>query len=80
MQVFRFIFLARSWASDKVYLVRRLAKLGRKAQLEDTPLAFMIYPEGTLVATDTRPISKKYADKLGIVSLTFEFSKLALVT
>ena len=68
MQVFRFIFLTRSWATDKHYLVQRLAKLGRKAQLEDTPLAFIIYPEGTLVSDDTRPISKKYADKLGIVS------------
>ena len=68
MQVFRFIFLARSWASDKHYLVSRLAKVGRKAQEENTPLAFIIYPEGTLVSKDTRPISKKFADKIGVVS------------
>ncbi|KAI5116740.1 hypothetical protein M0805_000434 [Coniferiporia weirii] len=70
MQVFRFIFLARSWASDKHYLVSKLAKLGRKAQQEDTPLAFILYPEGTLVSEDTRPISKKFADKMGIPDMT----------
>jgi lysocardiolipin and lysophospholipid acyltransferase len=68
MQFFSFIFLARSWASDRIYLVRQLALLGRRAQLHDTPLTFILYPEGTLVSRDTRPISKKYADKLGIVS------------
>ncbi|EJC98701.1 acyltransferase-domain-containing protein [Fomitiporia mediterranea MF3/22] len=70
MQIFRFIFLARSWASDKHYLVSRLAKLGRKAQLEDTPLAIIIYPEGTVPSKNTRPISKKYADKMGIEDMT----------
>lgn len=30
----------------------------------------MLYPEGTLVSKDTRPRSKKYADKMGIVSLS----------
>lgn len=68
MQFFSFIFLARSWASDRIYLVKQLALLGQRAQLHDTPLTFMLYPEGTLVSRDTRPISKKYADKLGIVS------------
>lgn len=28
----------------------------------------MIFPEGTLVSKDTRPVSKKFADKCGIVS------------
>jgi lysocardiolipin and lysophospholipid acyltransferase len=69
MQFFNFIFLARSWASDRIYLVKQLALLGQRAQLHDTPLTFILYPEGTLVSRDTRPISKKYADKLGIVSL-----------
>jgi 1-acyl-sn-glycerol-3-phosphate acyltransferase len=68
MQFFNFIFLARSWASDRIYLVKQLALLGQRAQLHDTPLTFILYPEGTLVSKDTRPISKKYADKLGIVS------------
>ena len=68
MQFFHFIFLARSWASDRLYLVKQLALLGARAQDHDTPLTFILYPEGTLVSPDTRPVSKKYADKLGIVS------------
>lgn len=68
MQVYRFIFLARSWASDRLYLISQLAKLGRMAEQENTPFAFILYPEGTLVSSETRPISKKFADKMGIVS------------
>jgi 1-acyl-sn-glycerol-3-phosphate acyltransferase len=67
MQFFNFIFLARSWASDRLYLVKQLALLGQSAHDRDTPLTFILYPEGTLVSPNTRPISKKYADKLGIV-------------
>lgn len=70
MQFFNFIFLARSWASDRLYLVKELALLGQGAQDHDTPLTFILYPEGTLVSRDTRPISKKFADKLGISDLT----------
>ena len=68
MQFFNFIFLARSWASDRIYLVKQLALLGQRVQSHDTPLTFILYPEGTLVSPYTRPVSKKYADKLGIVS------------
>jgi 1-acyl-sn-glycerol-3-phosphate acyltransferase len=68
MQVFNFIFLARSWVADRIYLVKQLDLLGQTTQLYDDPLTFILYPEGTLVSQDTRPISKKYADKLGIVS------------
>ena len=67
MQFFNFIFLARSWASDRLELSRSLSWLARRAEKEDSPLTFILYPEGTLVSKDTRPISKKYADKLGIV-------------
>ncbi|KAF9650669.1 acyltransferase-domain-containing protein [Thelephora ganbajun] len=66
MQFYNFIFLARSWASDRRYLVNRLAWLGKRAQEQDIPLTFILYPEGTLVSPNTRPISKKYADKMGI--------------
>jgi 1-acyl-sn-glycerol-3-phosphate acyltransferase len=68
MQFFNFIFLARSWASDRLYLEKQLVLLGQRAQDNDTPLTLILYPEGTLVSRDTRPISKKFADKLGIVS------------
>lgn len=67
MQLYNFIFLARSWASDRLYLSNRLSWLGKRAETQDTPLTLVLYPEGTLVSKDTRPISKKYADKLGIV-------------
>jgi 1-acyl-sn-glycerol-3-phosphate acyltransferase len=68
MQLFDFIFLARSWASDRLYLVKKLSLIGQRAQDHDTPLTFILYPEGTLVSRDTRPVSRKFADKLGIVS------------
>ncbi|KAH8100592.1 acyltransferase-domain-containing protein [Cristinia sonorae] len=70
MQFFNFIFLARSWASDRIELSTRLAWLGRRAEKEDTPLTFILYPEGTLVSKDTRPISKKYADKIGVPDMS----------
>ena len=69
MQFYRFIFLSRSWASDRVHLAKSLSWLGQHAEQRDTPLTFILYPEGTLVSKDTRPLSKKYADKMGIVSL-----------
>ena len=67
MQMYRFIFLARSWASDKLQLARQLSKLGKKAQEEDKPFTFILFPEGTLVSKHTRPISRKYAEKMGVV-------------
>lgn len=67
MQFYNFIFLSRSWASDRLHLAKSLSWLGQRAQKQDTPLTFILYPEGTLVSKDTRPLSKKYADKMGIV-------------
>jgi len=69
MQIYRFIFLARSWAHDKLQLARQLSKLGMKAQEEDKPFIFLLFPEGTLVSRDTRPISNRYAEKMGIPDL-----------
>ncbi|KAG8987453.1 hypothetical protein FRB90_003331, partial [Tulasnella sp. 427] len=66
MQFFDFIFLARSWAADKIPLGSHLTRIGQEAQAKDDPLSLIIYPEGTLVSKDTRPLSKKYADKEGI--------------
>jgi hypothetical protein len=67
MQFFNFIFLARSWAADRLYLASRLAFLGKRAEQSDKPFSLILYPEGTLVSEKTRPVSKKYADKKGIV-------------
>lgn len=71
MQFFNFIFLARSWAADRVQLASQLASLGKEARKENRPFCFLLYPEGTLVSRDTRPVSKKFADKMGIVCSTF---------
>ena len=74
MQFYDFIFLARSWASDRVHLAKSLSQLGKRAEKKDIPLTFILYPEGTLVSRDTRPLSKKYADKMGIVR-AYSFAK-----
>jgi len=70
MRLFNFIFLARSWVSDRVELSSHLSALGKAAQQEDDPMVFILYPEGTLVSKDTRPISQKFADKMGIPNMT----------
>ncbi|KAE9410871.1 hypothetical protein BT96DRAFT_846615 [Gymnopus androsaceus JB14] len=70
MQFFDFIFLARSWASDRVQLATHLSALGKAAETQDNPLAFILYPEGTLVSPHTRPLSTKYAEKMGIADMT----------
>ncbi|KAJ7293311.1 acyltransferase-domain-containing protein [Mycena rebaudengoi] len=70
MQFFNFIFLARSWVSDRVQLASHLSALGKAAEQQDSPLVFVLYPEGTVVSKNTRPISKKFADKMGIDDMT----------
>lgn len=70
MQFFDFIFLAQS-SSDRRLLATSLSTLGKEAESRDKPFVFILYPEGTLVSRETRPISKRYADKMGIVFTTF---------
>lgn len=69
MQMFRFIFLSRSWVADKAQLTTLLSKLGKKAEEEDKPFVYILFPEGTLVSKNTRPISRSYAGVLGIPDL-----------
>ncbi|KAG8955404.1 hypothetical protein FRC04_008755 [Tulasnella sp. 424] len=69
MQFFDFIFLARSWGADKIPLGGHLTRIGEEAHANDDPLSLIIYPEGTLVSPNTRPVSKKYADKEGIADM-----------
>lgn len=80
MQFYRFIFLARNWASDQAQLAKQL---GEVASENHTPapaerstsrntakkLMLLIFPEGTLVSNNTRPISTKFAEKMGIKDL-----------
>ncbi|KAJ7786033.1 acyltransferase-domain-containing protein [Mycena metata] len=70
MRFFNFVFLARSWVSDRVKLSSHLSALGKAAEEGDNALVFFLYPEGTVVSKDTRPISKKFADKMGIDDMT----------
>ncbi|CAG8447920.1 10894_t:CDS:2 [Scutellospora calospora] len=62
MQFFDFIFLKRSWASDKDTLNNKLSEI---ANSED-PMWLLIFPEGTLVTEETRGWSRKYAAKAGL--------------
>lgn len=81
MQLFHFIFLSRSWASDRSELTGKLAQTAIRARSFGTPLALLIYPEGTLVSADTRPISRKYAEKINavcLISFTLCFPSLIL--
>ncbi|KIM84607.1 hypothetical protein PILCRDRAFT_780251 [Piloderma croceum F 1598] len=70
MQISKFIFLAPSRASDRVELVSQLSALGQQAERQNKPFTLFLYPEGTLVSKLTRPISKKFADKMGIPDMT----------
>lgn len=74
MQFFGFIFLERSWAADRLNLTSRLSALAahhmttttERAE-DDEPFALIIFPEGTLVSENTVPVSRKYAEKMGLV-------------
>lgn len=74
MQFFNFIFLERSWASDRLNLTSRLSAIAahhmtttsERAE-DDEPLALIIFPEGTLVSGESVPLSQKYAEKMGLV-------------
>lgn len=66
MQFFRFIFLARSWAHDKQALTSNLARLARTATETRLPFLLLLFPEGTLVSDQTRPLSAAFAAKSGI--------------
>lgn len=70
MQYYDFIFLARSWVKDQLTLSHHLSKLANLSRLNSNPLMLLIFPEGTLVSKDTRPLSKKFADKTGIPDCT----------
>ncbi len=53
--------------------------LAGRAQQASAKFVLFIFPEGTLVSPDTRPISTKYAEKIGVVSdLTIERQKTSL--
>ncbi|EJT99919.1 acyltransferase-domain-containing protein [Dacryopinax primogenitus] len=69
MQFYRFIFITRSWAADRVYLARKLLELGKHAIKAAQPFVLLIYPEGTLVSDETRAKSRQYSEKAGIADM-----------
>ena len=66
MQFFRFIFLARSWAHDKQALTSHFGRLARTSTKTGLPFLLLLFPEGTLVSDQTRPLSAAFAAKSGI--------------
>lgn len=76
MQFYRFIFLKRNWASDQAQLAKQLSQVAsanhttRESKANTAKkLLLLIFPEGTLVSNNTRPISAKFAEKMGIKDL-----------
>lgn len=75
MQFYRFIFLARNWASDQKQLAKQLGEVASENHNPSSSsstakkLLLMIFPEGTLVSRQTRPVSAKFAEKSGIKDL-----------
>ncbi|KAI8352079.1 acyltransferase-domain-containing protein [Blakeslea trispora] len=62
MQFFDFIFLKRKLASDKDTIVSNLERSKKSNQ----PMWLVLFPEGTVIAEDTRKRSKAYAEKSGL--------------
>ena len=72
MQIFQFIFLkAKGWETDSAPTGIQLTGLATRAaktpDKEGKKLSLLVYPEGTLVSKLTRPGSKRFADRKGIV-------------
>lgn len=65
--LYGFIFIARNWVTDKKSFQKQLKEVTEDLNFmgDEAKLALLVFPEGTLVTGNTRPISKKYADKLG---------------
>ncbi|KIX10155.1 uncharacterized protein Z518_01236 [Rhinocladiella mackenziei CBS 650.93] len=72
MMFYGFVFMARKWASDKPRLRHRLEKLKtrHKGPMSGSegfdPMWLLIFPEGTNLAANTKKVSEKYGEKVGI--------------
>ena len=79
---FRFIFLNRSWASDKQNLTKALQNLGRDTREDMSsetsgllrknrePVWLLIFPEGTITSDEERAKSVRYAKREAVVSFS----------
>ncbi|KAM0752026.1 acyltransferase-domain-containing protein [Meredithblackwellia eburnea MCA 4105] len=72
-QLFGFIFLSRKWVNDKGPFKKQLEVVAHGiegASGDEKKLLLLIFPEGTLVTGNTRPLSKAFADKTGVTDLS----------
>lgn len=64
MQFYGFIFLSRKWETDRPRFMHRLAKLRNSAATN--PMWLLLFPEGTNLCKETRIVSERYANKMGL--------------
>ena len=75
MMFFEFVFLRRSWATDRPRLARHMTRLktaysgSRTGSPPLDPMWLMIFPEGTNLCPNGRRASAKWAEKQGIKDL-----------
>ncbi|KAK4692673.1 hypothetical protein P7C70_g9080, partial [Phenoliferia sp. Uapishka_3] len=62
-RLFDFAFVGKGWPIQK----SPIGKAIQKALKDDSPFAMMLFPEGTLFASDTQPTSDAFARKAGVV-------------
>lgn len=62
-QGFGFLFLKRSWDTDKVHMVSHLDHLIKTSPY---PVQLLMYPEGTDLSEDNRKRSHAYSEKVGL--------------
>jgi len=68
MQLYGFIFMKRKWEQDQRNLRKRLSELSAS---RDHPMWLLLYPEGTVHASNTAKRSAEYAEKKGIKDLRY---------
>ncbi|OLL27007.1 putative acyltransferase [Neolecta irregularis DAH-3] len=68
MQMYGFIFMRRKWEQDKPNLSKRLSELSAS---RNYPMWLLLYPEGTVHASNTVQMSAEYAKKKGIKDLRY---------
>lgn len=67
MMFFSWIFLSRRWDTDRSKLHHRMGHFSGIGKSD--PMWLLIFPEGTNLSENTRNISNKWAEKMGIPSL-----------
>ncbi|KPV72630.1 uncharacterized protein RHOBADRAFT_4915, partial [Rhodotorula graminis WP1] len=67
-QLFGFAFLERKWAEDRQPFAAQLDRIARETNRggDDEKMAFLLFPEGTIVTENTRGISQRFAEKSGV--------------